>query len=285
MTTRLRPLLAHLEAVTRGDVPKDWPAQTTTIYLCYPLDQVPTAGALLSCIIAACIKTVMRQPHRTPTLFALDELPATALAKLDTYMATLGGYGGTLLCICKRSRNWMMCTARTKAQTILGNCQTKLFYPPRDLIQPTRRQGVWHGTALRARRQPQSATGSGGLSGESHTPRGPQTSLSWSEREAAVLARRSWTRCRRRRSSCWRRQTTQLRVLAERLNPIPRMPDLPAPPALPRRRPVQAPTPCRSHSLQRVPRTHAAEITRRVTRRPRPGASHPPKLPPSKTPW
>jgi type IV secretory pathway TraG/TraD family ATPase VirD4 len=51
----------------------------------------------VSSIFAACIKTEMRQPRKVHALFALDELPATALAKLDTYISTIGGYGGTLL--------------------------------------------------------------------------------------------------------------------------------------------------------------------------------------------
>ena len=152
--------MAHLAAVTRGDVPADWPAQTATIYVCYPLDQVPTAGPLLSCIIAACIKTVMRQPQRTPTLFALDELPATALAKLETYMATLGGYGGTLLLYLQTISQLDDVYGTTKAQTILGNCATKLFYPPRDLVTAEHvSKAVRHRAALRALRQPQSGDG------------------------------------------------------------------------------------------------------------------------------
>jgi type IV secretory pathway TraG/TraD family ATPase VirD4 len=126
--------VSPVAAVTRGDVPGDWPTQTATIYICYPLDQVPTAGPLLSCIIAACIKTVMRRARRTPTLFALEELPATAQAKLETYIATLGGYGGTLLLYLQTISQLDDVYGKTKAQTILGNCATKLFYLPRDLV-------------------------------------------------------------------------------------------------------------------------------------------------------
>ena len=108
---------------------------------------MPTAGPLLSCIIAACIKTVMRQPHRTPTLFALDELPATALAKLETYMATLGGYGGTLLVYLQTIPQLDDVYGRTKANTHPGQLRDQAVLPA--ARPPHRRALLLFGTELR----------------------------------------------------------------------------------------------------------------------------------------
>jgi len=237
MTTRLEPLLAHVPAVTRGDVPKDWPARNATIYIAYPLDQVPTAGPLLSCIIAACIKTVMRQQRRTPVLFALDEVPATALTKLDTYMATLGSYGGTLLLYLQTMSQLDDVYGHAKAQTILGNCHTKVFYPPTDLATAEYVSKAF-GTELRFVRADNRSSGGGlGLGSSKHT-RGPHTSLSYTEKEAPALAPTELDALPVEAVIVLAQAETHVRVLAERLNPIPLLPDLPAPPALRRRRPA-----------------------------------------------
>lgn len=240
LTTRLAPLVPHMPTVTQAMVPKDWVRTNATIYLCYPLDQLPTAGALLSCIIAACIKTVMRQPRRTPTLFALDELPATALAKLETYIATLGGYGGTLLLYLQTISQLDDVYGHTKAQTILGNCHTKLFYPPRDLMTAEYVSKAF-GTELRFVRADSHQPGSGGLNvGSSKHTRLPQSSVSWNEREEPAYAPSELDALPAEAVIVLAQGTTQVRALAERLNPIPLLPDLPAPPAL-RRRPPEPP--------------------------------------------
>lgn len=241
MTTRLKPLLAHLAAVTQGDVPADWPARNATIYICYALDQVPTAGPLLSCMIAACMKTVMRQPRRTPTLFALDELPATALAKLDTYIATLGGYGGTLLLYLQTISQLDDVYGKTKAQTILGNCATKLFYRPGDLVTAEHVSKLF-GTELRYVRSDSRSSGAGSGAGMSlswsHASRGPQTSLSWSEKETPVFGPSEADAVPQESVFVLTQGDLHVRVLAERLNPIPWFGDLPAPPALRRPQPL-----------------------------------------------
>ena len=215
--------------------------------LCYPLDQVPTAGPLLSCIIAACVKTVMRQPKRAPTLFALDALPATALAKLDTYIATLGGYGGTLLLYLQTISQLDDVYGKTKAQTILGNCATKLFYRPGDLLTAEHVSKLF-GTELRYVRSDSRSSGAGSGAGmsvsRSHAPRGPQTSVSWSEKEAPVFAPTEVDALPAESVLVLAQGDTQVRVLAERLNSIPWFPDLPAPPAIRRPRPLTSvPTP------------------------------------------
>src|ERR687894_1469096 len=109
-------------------------------------------------IFAACIKAEMRQARKTHVLFALDELPATALAKLETYISTIGGYGGTLLLYLQTISQLDDVYGKTKAQTILGNCATKLFYPPRDL-RPAEHVSRLFGTELRYVRSDSRSTG------------------------------------------------------------------------------------------------------------------------------
>ncbi len=260
MTTRLEPLLAHVPAVTHGDVPNDWPARNATIYITYPLDQVPTAGPLLSCIIAACIKTVMRQQRRSPVLFALDEVPATAIAKLDAYMATIGSYGGTLLLYLQTMSQLDDVYGKAKAQTILGNCHTKVFYPPRDLATAEYVSKAF-GTELRYVRADSRSSGGGsvGLGSAKHA-RGPHSSLSYTEKEAPALAPTELDALPAEAVIVLAQAETQLRVLAERLDPIPLLPDLPAPPAVRRRRPAPPSTPRAAGPTSGEPNTAASPV-------------------------
>ncbi len=188
----------------------------------------------------------MRQPKRTPTLFALDEVPATALAKLDAYIATLGSYGGTFVLYVQAISQLDDVYGTAKAQTILGNCHTKIYYPPRDQATAEHLSKAF-GTELRYVRSDSRSSGSGGGSGLSmsraHAPRGPQTSQSWSEKETPVLGPAEVDALPEDAVLVLTQGTTQLRVLAERLNPIPLLPDLPAPPAVRRRRPAHPSTP------------------------------------------
>ena len=166
---------------------------------------------------------------RTPVLFALDELPATALAKLDTYLATLGSYGGTLLLYLQTISQLDDVYGKAKAQTILGNCHTKLYYPPRDLPTAEHVSKVF-GTELRLVRSDSHSAGSGGF-GSKH-PRGPQTSQSYTEKEVPALAATELDALPAEAVIVLAQAAQQVRVLAERLNPLWQLGTLPAPPAL-----------------------------------------------------
>ena len=238
-TARFAPLIPHIETVTRGDIPKDWLKQGVTIYITYPLDQLPTAGALVSSIFAACIKAEMRQARKIHALFALDELPATALAKLDTYISTIGGYGGTLLLYLQTVSQLDDVYGKARARTILGNCHTKLYYPPRDMETAEHVARVF-GTELRYVRS-DSSSGSSATGGNAY--HGRQTSTTYAERVAPALAPTELDALPASAVIVLAQADRQYRVLAERLNPIPRLPSLPPPPPLGRRRQGQQPSP------------------------------------------
>jgi len=243
-TARFAPLIPHIETVTCGDIPKDWLAQRATIYITYHLDQLPTAGALVSSIFAACIKAQMREADtlgaKTHALFALDELPATALAKLDTYISTIGGYGGTLLLYLQTISQLDDVYGKAKARTILGNCHTKLYYPPRDMETAEHVAKVF-GTELCYVRSDSSSSRPSASGGQaSH---GRQTSTTYAERVAPALAPTELDALPACAVIVLAQADKQYRVLAERLNPIPKLLSLPPPPALGQRGHPHQPAP------------------------------------------
>ncbi len=224
-TTRFAPLVPHINTVTTSDVPKEWIAQRATVYITYPLDQLETAGALVSAMFAACIKAQMRQRTQAATLFALDEVPTTALARLDTYISTIGGYGGLLLLYLQTSSQLDDVYGVHKARTILGNCNSKVFYPPRDLATMEHVSRVF-GTELRYTRT-QSTSRSVTREGTSRQ----QTSISYVERTEPVFSPTELDALPAEAVIVQvQGPNQQYRVLGERLNPIPKFTTLPPPP-------------------------------------------------------
>ncbi len=233
-TTRVGPFVPHVATVTGGDVPRDWVQQHATIYLTYPLDQLQTAGALVSAIIAGLIKGVLKTPtsERRPTLFAIDELPTVALGNLDTYLATIGGYGATALLYLQSLAHLQEVYGEMRSRAILANCHHQLYYAPRDPVTPravselfgtelcyviseSRSWGGEYGQAV-GRRQCTSTTQ------EVVRPVLPVPQVLALPQAAVVLLTTLAGR--------------QYRVLAERLNPIGLFPTLPPPPTLVRTR-------------------------------------------------
>src|SRR5918998_1636282 len=231
-TARFAALIPHIETVTRGDIPQDWLAQRATMYITYPLDQLRTAGALVSAIFAACIKAEMRQARKSYCLFALDELPATALAKLETYISTIGGYGGTLLLYLQTISQLDDVYGKAKARTILGNCHTKLYYPPRD-VETAEHVAKVFGTELRYVRSDSRSAGLSSYGGQGRESR--QTSTTYAEREGPALSPAELDALPASAVIVLAQADKQYRVLAERLNPIPKLAGLPHPPAIGRR--------------------------------------------------
>ncbi len=233
-TTRVGPFVPHIATVTGGDVPRDWVQQGATIYLTYPLDQLQTAGPLVSAIVAGLIKGVLKTPagERQPTLFAIDELPTVALGNLDTYLATIGGYGATALLYLQSLAHLQEVYGEVRSGAILANCHHQLYYAPRDPVTPrsvselfgtelvyvtseSRSWGGEHGPAG-GRRQRTSTTQ------EVVRPVLPVPQVLALPQAAVIL----FTTLAGR----------QYRVLAERLNPLARLPTLPPPPTLVRSR-------------------------------------------------
>ncbi len=232
-TTRVGPFVSHVATVTGGDVPRDWALQRATIYLTYPLDQLQTAGPLVSAIIAGLIKGVLKMPagERQPTLFAIDELPTVALGNLDTYLATIGGYGATALLYLQSLAHLQEVYGEVRSRAILANCHHQLYYAPRDPHTP-RSVSELFGTELAY------VTAESRSWGGEHGPAGKRQRTATTQEvvrpalpvpqvlalpQAAVVL---FTTLAGR----------QYRVLAERLNPLARLPMLAPPPTLARSR-------------------------------------------------
>jgi hypothetical protein len=146
-SSRIGPLVPHLNTWTTPTVPRDWAARKATIYLCYPLQQLTAAGPLLSALLAALLRGQIAQTTRRPTLFAIDELPAVGLHNLAEYLATVGSSGVTVLFYAQALTQLAAVYGEAGAQTILGNCHHQLYYPPRDLATAEQISAVF-GTTL-----------------------------------------------------------------------------------------------------------------------------------------
>ncbi len=233
-TTRVGPFVPHSATVTGRDVPHDWIQHGATIYLTYPLDQLQTAGPLVSAIIAGLIKGVLKTSatDRRPTLFAVDELPTVALGNLDTYLATMGGYGATALLYLQSLAHLEEVYGDVRSRAILANCHHQLFYAPRDPRTPryvsemfgtelayvtseSRSSSLAHGQAV-GRRQRTTTTQ------EVVRPALDVPQVLALPQAAVVL----FTTLAGR----------QYRILTERLNPLARLPMLALPPTLVRTR-------------------------------------------------
>ena len=150
----------------------------------------------------------------------------------DAHISTIGGYGGTLLLYLQTVSQLDDVYGKAKARTILGNCHTKLYYPPRDMETAEHVAKVF-GTELRYVRS-DSSSSPGTSSG--HAYHGRQTSTTYAERVAPALAPTELDALPACAVIVLAQADKQYRVLAERLNPIPKLPSLPLPPELGRRR-------------------------------------------------
>lgn len=131
-TAKFGPLIPHLPAISTPDIPPAWAEANATIYICYPLDQLKAAGGLLSVILAALMKGQQRRPRKVHTLFAIDELPTAAIQDLDIKLATVGGYGVTILAYVQQLAQLRKVYGHDASDSIMGNFHHQIFYPTRD---------------------------------------------------------------------------------------------------------------------------------------------------------
>ena len=95
-TTKFASFLPHIESLSNTTIPDDWAEQGGSIFITWPMHHLKAVGPMVSALIAGLLRQRMQCP-RLPVLFAIDEAPAVALGNLANYMATVGGYGVTLL--------------------------------------------------------------------------------------------------------------------------------------------------------------------------------------------
>ncbi len=152
LTTRLYTYYQSLATLTTGTgrtaIPLDWAAQNGTVYVTYPLGQLAGVGGAIAAMVAGMMRFHVKHQTRTPLLVAIDELPAVGLRNLLTYLATVGGYGVTILLYAQTYGQLVQLYGREGVETLLANCQHQLWYPPADLTTADRMARLY-GTELK----------------------------------------------------------------------------------------------------------------------------------------
>jgi len=87
---------------------------------------------MVSALIAGLLRQRLQRP-RLPVLFAVDEAPAVALGNVADYMATVGGYGVTILMYAQSVPQMLSVYRPPDVKAILGNCLHQVWYPPQDI--------------------------------------------------------------------------------------------------------------------------------------------------------
>jgi type IV secretion system protein VirD4 len=236
-TTQLNGYQKHLDTIAPPSgslaIPADWAQANATIYITYSLSDLQGVGGVVAAVVAALMRHQVHHRQQDRVLVAVDELPAVGLYNVTDYLATVGGYGITLVLYAQAVSQLLELYGHNRTQTILANTAYQVWYPPADL-QTARLISDLYGTAYRASRS-QATTHrqftSGGRSPQRQEIRDAQGRQSWELRpalepsevmglpkdEVVVLAQGG----------------RQHRFLAGRLNPIPLFPLLPTPAALP----------------------------------------------------
>ncbi len=151
LTTRLYTYYQSLATLTTGTgrtaIPLDWAAQNGTVYVTYPLGQLAGVGGAIAAVIAGMMRFHMKHHQGVPLLVAIDELPAVGLRNLLTYLATVGGYGVTILLYAQTYGQLAQLYGRDGVETLLANCRHQVWYPPADLTTADRMAKLY-GTAL-----------------------------------------------------------------------------------------------------------------------------------------
>lgn len=131
-TAKFSTIAPHINTISRADIPRSWADQNSTIYICYPLDQLAAAGGLVSVILTGLIKGQQRSARKNYTLFAVDEAHSAAIHKLDVKLATVGGYGVTLLVYFQQLSQIREVYGRDASDSIIGNFHHQIFFATRD---------------------------------------------------------------------------------------------------------------------------------------------------------
>jgi type IV secretion system protein VirD4 len=236
-TTQLAGYQKHIDTIAPAHnsetvIPRDWAAQRATIYITYPLADLEGVGGVVSAIMAGLMRYQIRNNLRDRILVAIDELPSVGLHNVADYLSTVGGYGITMLLYAQAISQLYSVYGRDGAQSILANTAHQVWYAPADmatakvlseLYGTTYKPDIVTGTT---RRDYHGQQGNGRYNVDRRQQQGwrlepvlePSEVMSLPREKVIVLTQRE----------------RQYRFLANRLNPIPLIDQLPAPPRLPR---------------------------------------------------
>ncbi len=153
-TTMLSGYQKHIETIapyhyTKNVIPREWAEQGATIYITYSLADLQGAGGVVAATLAALMRYQMQVERKDRILVAIDELPAIGLQNVSTYLATVGGYGITMLLYAQAISQLHELYGREGTQSILANCVHQVWYPPSD-VETAKVMSELYGTAYKA---------------------------------------------------------------------------------------------------------------------------------------
>lgn len=131
-STRFSPFSAHVSTITQTTVPRTWAQDNASIYITYPLQSQNAVGPLAAALIGGLVRQLLANPPCKRVLFAIDEMPTVGLPNLTGYLATVGGAGMTMVLYAQALPQIEDVYGREAALSILSNCTSQLFFPPRE---------------------------------------------------------------------------------------------------------------------------------------------------------
>jgi hypothetical protein len=244
-TARLAPYQAHIDTIAPPDLkqrdkilPPDWANQNGTVYLTYSLNDLRAAGGVVAAIVAAILRYQVRQGSRgaesraaSKLLLAIDELPAVGLRNISDYLATVGGYGVTLLLYVQSVAQLQELYGQQGTRAILSNCVHQVWYPAAEM-ETAKLMSELYGTTLKASPVQSATQGSRqqqGKDGQAYTQTSHNQGASWAWREGAALTPNEMMALPQGQVLVATQQERRQVFLGERLDPIPLFDRLPGP--------------------------------------------------------
>jgi type IV secretory pathway TraG/TraD family ATPase VirD4 len=233
-TTRLYNYQKHIDTIAPrrafNCVPLDWVQKRATIYITYNLTELQGAGGVVAAILAGLMRFHMAHtslPYRM--LVAVDELAAVRLRNLETYLATVGGYGITMLLYTQSIAQLEGIYGRSGTEAILANTAHQVWYPPNEL-ETARRVSALYGTQRRPNRSYSSARRypTGGQAGQGA---GYQDySVGQTMREEPLLKPTEVMALPKDQVIVITEKDRQYRFVGQRVNPLDQVKNAPPPP-------------------------------------------------------
>jgi len=131
-STRFSLFSAHVSTITATTMPQTWAQDNASIYLTYPLQPQNAVGPLAAALIAGLVRQLLAKPPGKRVLFAIDEMPTVGLPNLTGYLATVGGAGITMVLYAQALPQIQDVYGHEAALSILSNCTSQVFFPPRE---------------------------------------------------------------------------------------------------------------------------------------------------------
>jgi type IV secretory pathway TraG/TraD family ATPase VirD4 len=240
-TARLAPYQAHIDTIAPPDlkrrdriIPPEWAEQNGTVYLTYSLNDLRAAGGVVAAIVAAMLRYQARTEQgeaKPKLLMAIDELPAVGLRNISDYLATVGGYGVTLLLYVQSIAQLQELYGQQGTRAIISNCVHQLWYPAAEM-ETAKLMSELYGTTLKASPLQSATQGSRqqqGKDGQAYTQTSHNQGASWAWREGAALTPNEMMALPQGQVLVATQQERRQVFLGERLDPIPLFDRLPGP--------------------------------------------------------